>query len=161
MYPTATPLVSVGIYTLQANNPGPGYLVVFDSKSGTIYNAANGFNITLPSHLTTLATPTPVSMNNITLTSNAFSQSGAGIGYIFDKVCITQLDNMHSLTKNSVAFANQQFWQIANPIIFTPMCCANRRPPMDQQFCIRLTQANRQSSSTLLSPEMSLSSRLQ
>ncbi|KAG0331931.1 hypothetical protein BG000_010488 [Podila horticola] len=85
MYPTATPLVSVGIYTLQANNPGPGYLVVFDSKSGAIYNAADGFNITLPSHLTTLATPTPVSMNNITLTSNAFSQSGAGIGYIFDK----------------------------------------------------------------------------
>ncbi|KAG0024076.1 hypothetical protein BGZ82_010532, partial [Podila clonocystis] len=85
MYPTAVPLVSVGIYTLQANTPGQGYVAVFDSKGGTIYNAADSFDTTFPSHLTTLATPTPVSMNNIALTSNAFSQSGAGIGYIFDK----------------------------------------------------------------------------
>ncbi|KAG0023551.1 hypothetical protein BGZ81_008074 [Podila clonocystis] len=85
MYPTATPLVSVGIYALQGNAPGQGYVAVFDSKGGTIYNVADSFDITFPSHLTTLATPTPVSMNNITLTSNAFSQSGADIGYIFDK----------------------------------------------------------------------------
>lgn len=82
-----TPLVSVGVYTLQADTPGPGYIVVFDSTGGTIYNVADNFNVNLPSHLTTLSTPTPVSMNNITLTSNAFSQSAAGIGYIFDKVC--------------------------------------------------------------------------
>ncbi|KAF9382638.1 hypothetical protein CPC16_009248 [Podila verticillata] len=85
MYPTTTPLVSVGVYTLQADTPGPGYIVVFGSTDGTIYNVADSFNINLPSHLTTLSTPTPVSMNNITLTSNAFSQSAAGIGYIFDK----------------------------------------------------------------------------
>ncbi|KAG0346578.1 hypothetical protein BG004_001379 [Podila humilis] len=84
-YPSASPVVSVGTFTYNANEPAAAHLVVFDtSGGGTIYHLASSLNYQLPSHLATLSTPSAVDMNGIVLTSNVFSVNMGDIGYLLD-----------------------------------------------------------------------------
>ncbi|KAF9427728.1 hypothetical protein BGZ94_004299 [Podila epigama] len=86
LFPSTSPLLSLATYTIDANNPGKAYHVVFDTKgTGIIYSLTNTLQPDQSSRISTLASPTDVDMNGIVLTCNAFPQTVGEVGYIFDK----------------------------------------------------------------------------
>ncbi|KAF9139402.1 hypothetical protein BGX30_008006 [Mortierella sp. GBA39] len=84
VYPTSTPLVSVGTYGTTPTTMWQGNNVVFDTQGGGyIYPTVGALD--LVSHVVTQSPPTSVSMSGITLTANSVPVTMDGTGYILDK----------------------------------------------------------------------------
>ncbi|KAG0312715.1 hypothetical protein BGZ99_009310 [Dissophora globulifera] len=86
-YPTSNPLLSVGTYVASSNTPAQGYHIVFDSPNhGSLYTTLDSAAPIVSSvdRILSLSSPQSVDMSGIVLTSNAFSLTMAGVGYILD-----------------------------------------------------------------------------
>ncbi|KAG0057526.1 hypothetical protein BGZ83_009165 [Gryganskiella cystojenkinii] len=88
VYPTSTPLMSVGTYVATSNTPALGNLVVFDTLGGaSSYTTLDSASPILSSadRVMSLSSQLTVDMNGIKLTSNAMSVTMVGVGYILDQ----------------------------------------------------------------------------
>ncbi|KAK3828674.1 MAG: hypothetical protein J3Q66DRAFT_16598 [Benniella sp.] len=88
VYPTETPLLSVGTFELNASGSNSAYHTVFDTDgSGTIYAAVgnSGPIQTSSDRVLTLANPQKVDMNGITLSEKAIPVTMNSVGYILDQ----------------------------------------------------------------------------
>ncbi|KAF9933455.1 hypothetical protein FBU30_005489 [Linnemannia zychae] len=85
MFPTSTPLIALGTYTMSNTPTTSGHMIVFDKN-----NQAKGYVVTgdvstekIP--LVTLSGGSAVNMNSIELSSSAFQITMGETGYILDK----------------------------------------------------------------------------
>ncbi|KAG0227670.1 hypothetical protein BGW41_003713 [Actinomortierella wolfii] len=96
--PAPDALLSIGTYSPAADWPVFGKLIVFDASGtkGVVYITVSDSNNQ------TLATPTDINMNNITLTKAAYSITMGATGYIIDEAP-DHSTVLYSITPNSTA----------------------------------------------------------
>ncbi|KAF9161558.1 hypothetical protein BGX21_002126 [Mortierella sp. AD011] len=89
IFPSQTPLLSVGTYVASDNTPAQGYHVVFDQNgAGMIYTALSTATLiseTPTDRVQTLSSPQKVDMSGYSLSKLAVPVTMLGVGYILDR----------------------------------------------------------------------------
>ncbi|KAF9997525.1 hypothetical protein BGZ79_008789 [Entomortierella chlamydospora] len=89
IFPSQTPLLSVGTYVASDNTPAQGYHVVFDQNgAGMVYTALSTATLisdTPTDRVQTLSSPQKVDMSGYSLSKLAVPVTMLGVGYILDR----------------------------------------------------------------------------
>ncbi|KAG0215027.1 hypothetical protein BGX33_001587 [Mortierella sp. NVP41] len=120
-FPTKSPLLAVGTYSLSTGNSSQGFTIVFDTDNrGKIYSALGSSepNVLRGVLALELGVPVDVDMNGIFLTKEAIPVTMTSTGYILDKAPDGSTV-VYSITPN-VSTALNRVPQSGNTLRFSP-----------------------------------------